>query len=212
MVIICFPPNVCGRAPCGPHSDGESMVLRVVCWSPRLHPQISFMFWGTSHPAKGETIEGKKRGWPCPRPGWWKVLEGAASRQLGAAEWKPVHRHGLNSNLRCISHHWKLEMEVQSPKTHLLFNYNFIGKLKKILLWVTEAEGTFTLTGPESEALAWKLPIRKIVMHAKKPAVWHLNLDVNTRVWKKKNRFNVILRNVTYKGKSIGFWSRHCCH
>lgn len=73
-------------------------------------------------------------------------------------------------------------MEVQSPKTRLLFNYNFIGKLKKILLWVTEAEGTFTLTGPESEALAWKLPIRKIVMHAKKPAVWHLNLDVNTRV------------------------------
>lgn len=128
------------------------------------------MFWETSQrgscPAKGEAIKGEKRWWPCPRRVDGRFWEGS-TRQLRAADWESVHRQGLDLALRCICHHWKLEIEVQSPKTCLLFIIS-LESWRKFYWEIVEAKGASPLTSPEPEALAWKLPVRRTVTQSQK--------------------------------------------
>lgn len=160
-------------AVCGPLSTSTFILKSVPCFGKQAT--------GEGVLPRERRSKGRRGGRPA-LAGWWKVLGGAASRQLRTADWQSVHRQGLDLALRCICHHWKLETEVQSPKTRLLFTIS-LESWRKFYWEIVEAKGASPLTSPEPEALAWKLPIRRTVTQSQKDTMWPVNLDVNTRVW-----------------------------
>ena len=67
--------------------------------------------------------------------------------------------------------HLELEIEAQSPKIFIYFNYNFTGKLKKLYWIAAQAKGTSSLTSLTSrklKTLAQKMSIKRTLKHRQK--------------------------------------------